>query len=174
MNTLTFNLETSVEHSQQLILFYKTVNDSTEVSRFDQTPYLFDRMNESQVEKLLGEKVDETFSSVEKKGLLCIQCRNVVTHKQNAINVQGSHSFIKTNPSNIDFHLGCFDTAPGCKNSGSASNEFSWFAGYAWRISLCNQCGIHLGWYFDRPGVSGFYGLILDHLREEEDQGDSE
>ncbi len=50
------------------------------------------------------------------------------------------------------------------------TTEFTWFAGYSWRIACCGACGLHLGWRFeavstDQPAL--FYGLLKDALVEE-------
>ena len=42
-----------------------------------------------------------------------------------------------TPPIIICYGLFCFARAPGCSLAGEASAEFSWFAGYVWRIALC-------------------------------------
>ncbi|GAB0100490.1 Protein cereblon [Sergentomyia squamirostris] len=43
------------------------------------------------------------------------------------------------------------------------STEFSWFPGYAWKISICSQCRWHLGWQFvaEKKNLmpQSFYGL---------------
>jgi hypothetical protein len=48
---------------------------------------------------------------------------------------------------------------------GAPTSEFTWFAGYTWRIAYCAACGNHLGWLFE--GVEeppAFYGLLKDEL----------
>jgi hypothetical protein len=68
------------------------------------------------------------------------------------------------NPGGWVYELGCFLEAPGCRSEGEPTEEHTWFAGHAWRIALCVECGTHLGWRFD--GTSGaFWGLILERLK---------
>ena len=52
--------------------------------------------------------------------------------------------------------------APGAAPAGGASDEFTWFPGYSWRIALCRDCGRHMGWQF--LGDDDFFGLIKTHL----------
>lgn len=75
------------------------------------------------------------------------------------------------NPAGLLFHIGCFDSAIGCRLIGPASLEYAWFPGFAWRLALCGQCGVQLGWHFRNEELAGFYGLILDRLREAELDG---
>ena len=52
----------------------------------------------------------------------------------------------------------------GCFELGKATNEFTWFPGYAWRIAYCKSCQHHLGWSYYSNEAERFYGLILDYL----------
>ncbi len=95
----------------------------------------------------------------------CAACGIVVTTGKARTVVNGSHRHVFCNPAGLVFEIGCFQTAPGCTPAGPASQEFSWFPGSAWRIAVCRQCGVHLGWRFQGEGGI-FYGLILDRLKE--------
>ena len=50
-----------------------------------------------------------------------------------------------------------------------ATEENTWFEGYAWRIALCSHCGMHMGWRFEasRPqsAPAKFHGLLLLHMK---------
>jgi hypothetical protein len=53
---------------------------------------------------------------------------------------------------------------------GPATAEYTWFAGYAWRIALCARCTGHLGWRYEAqsgatPAI--FYGLLISALIED-------
>lgn len=100
----------------------------------------------------------------EEPAILCRACSHIITAGDQQIEVAGSHRHTFFNPVGIVYELGCFARAPGCSLAGESSAEFSWFAGYLWRIALCGQCGIHLGWRFQSAEIS-FYGLILSHLQ---------
>lgn len=97
--------------------------------------------------------------------LLCSTCGNAVTAKDQKIEVHGKHQHTFFNPAGIVYNLGCFKDAPGCLAVDEASAEFSWFAGYVWRVVLCRNCLIHLGWQF-QSGDDGFYGIIISRLVE--------
>ena len=76
--------------------------------------------------------------------------------------VNGRHEHAFFNPAGIAFEIRCFHAAPGTALHGAASAEFTWFAGYRWRIALCATCHTHIGWLF--TGDDLFYGLIAHQL----------
>jgi hypothetical protein len=55
---------------------------------------------------------------------------------------------------------------------GEGTTEFTWFAGYAWRVLYCASCRAHLGWLFEAAGADDgdsparFYGLLREALVE--------
>ncbi|QTA79743.1 CULT domain-containing protein [Desulfonema limicola] len=107
------------------------------------------------------------------RAILCRQCKNKITSSSNRIEKNGSHKHIFNNPGGYIFEIGCFGAAPGCVNQGPPTLEFSWFAGFNWRFSLCSSCHIHLGWVYQSVGgqslgSSSFFGLILDKLVEDQ------
>ena len=94
--------------------------------------------------------------------LLCRSCKHLITDESDRITVNQSHTHTCKNPSGLIFTFGCFRDAPGCVISGTASYEFTWFAGYAWQIAICANCGIHLGWRFRNSDQ--FFALIINRL----------
>ncbi len=113
----------------------------------------------------IKEKEKEKQSAEPQDGILCRACGSVVTSRSEKIVMSGSHAHTFFNPAGIIFELGCFRRAPGCRNAGELTSEFTWFAGYLWRFALCSGCRAHLGWFFE-GGDNTFYGLILNHLQE--------
>lgn len=102
--------------------------------------------------------------------LRCIQCRHVITQAKARMDVHGQHRHVFFNPHGHVFELGCFSLAPGCSAIGPRSEEFTWFAGYAWQVAICAHCGLHMGWLYRGVAMSGaFWGLILPNLVEEEE-----
>ncbi|HSD25788.1 MAG TPA: cereblon family protein [Vicinamibacteria bacterium] len=95
--------------------------------------------------------------------LVCALCRNLVTSRASAVSMNGSHAHTFANPHGFEFRIGCFADAPGCTDAGEESACWTWFPGFTWRVSLCRQCGEHLGWLFGSPDAR-FFGLILDRL----------
>ncbi|MGD8366055.1 MAG: cereblon family protein [Desulfobacterales bacterium] len=106
----------------------------------------------------------EKAESQEKKKILCRQCRQGITDPEQRIAVQGSHLHTFANPHGIVFDIGCFQTVRNCAAMGPASIEFTWFAGFRWRVLICGGCLTHLGWMFSADGLEKFFGLIIDRL----------
>ncbi|MBE9515827.1 MAG: hypothetical protein IME93_02495 [Proteobacteria bacterium] len=98
------------------------------------------------------------------KGIRCRQCGHTITSPAHKLELQGQHIYCFRNPADVDFVIGCFQQAEGCRPSGGATTEHSWFQGYSWRIALCGQCGLHLGWCYTNNSGGSFFGLILDQL----------
>ncbi|MBN1379630.1 MAG: hypothetical protein JXA04_10385 [Gammaproteobacteria bacterium] len=95
--------------------------------------------------------------------LCCSACLHQITSMAERIELLGQHEHHCTNPHGIQFWIGCFAEAGGCKNTGDWISKHSWFAGYLWRYSLCAACHTHLGWQF-RSDQNGFFGLIKARL----------
>ena len=112
------------------------------------------------------EKQQEEQSPDEEAFILCRQCGQAITRPRERIEVQGAHRHTFANPHGLVFEIGCFKNAMGCGYAGQPTDEFTWFAGYLWRICFCAACLTHLGWVFSSPGGSAFHGLILDRLIE--------
>jgi hypothetical protein len=100
----------------------------------------------------------------EERSLVCKACGLGITTDRERISVSGQHVHTCRNPAGYVYSFGCFRNAPGCRISGEASLEHTWFAGYRWEIAVCAACGAHLGWRFSNH--DGFYGLIVDRLME--------
>jgi hypothetical protein len=124
---------------------------------------LFDPEQERKREERVAETTRER--AEEDHRILCAACRNAVTHRDERIGVNGSHSHTCCNPHGFVFTIGCFRAASGCRCTASATAEHSWFPGYEWSIAYCAQCDRHLGWRFV-AAADCFYGLILDRLSE--------
>jgi len=112
------------------------------------------------------EKEAEERSPEEEEYILCRQCHQAITKPADRIVMQGSHRHTFANPPGIVFEIGCFRSVTGCGYAGAASDDFSWFAGYSWRVCFCALCLTHLGWMFSRMGSDTFHGLILARLIE--------
>ena len=112
------------------------------------------------------EKEAEERSPEEENYILCRQCHQAITKPADRIVVQGSHHHTFANPHGIVFEIGCFRNVEACGYAGAASDDFTWFAGYSWRVCFCVVCLTHLGWMFSREMGDNFHGLILDRLIE--------
>jgi len=103
------------------------------------------------------------------RALRCAACGHRITTEGDRISVGASHEHRFFNPAGFLFQIGCFRNAPGCFNIGQPTTEFTWFPGFAWRHSLCEGCGQHLGWHFENGDGNTFFGLVLNRLIESED-----
>lgn len=106
---------------------------------------------------------DDTSEATE-EAIVCRQCLHVITSAAQRKVVNGAHAHTFANPEGIVFEIGCFHDAWGCGYVGPASPEFTWFAGYLWRIAICANCHAHLGWRFSAPDGLAFHGLITSQI----------
>jgi hypothetical protein len=113
------------------------------------------------VEEPAGDHLPE-----EQEYILCRQCRQALCSPADRITMQGTHRHTFANPHGLVFEIGCFKNVKGCGYAGPATDEFTWFAGYSWRVCYCAMCLTHLGWIFGSGGGNIFHGLILDRLIE--------
>jgi hypothetical protein len=130
--------------------------------------------------------------------IVCAACGASITSRGQRIAIQSAHEHRFMNPAGILFHIGYFAHAIGCTIVGPDSLEYPWFPGFAWRFAMCASCGQHPGWHFRRArecrralpecthrgslkepfqgsflgdGHDGFFGLILDRLRQAAEDG---
>lgn len=142
------------------ILFFDP-EEATNVGWTMPALHYFDPHNETQRKEMTVARLAE--KAKKEQRLFCAACRHPVTHQDQRIAVAGGHEHRFTNPHGITFHIGCFREAAGCAPTGEATTEYTWFAGYAWRIALCVNCRAHLGWRFDSDG-DYFHGLVVARL----------
>lgn len=100
----------------------------------------------------------------EERLILCRECLFPIAREEAQGEMAGQFKHTFANPAGIVFTIGCFQVADGCAPVGPASDEFTWFPGFTWRVGICRGCLAHLGWYFTAPSGASFWGLILDHL----------
>ena len=100
-----------------------------------------------------------------KEGLLfCVACSHVIGHVADRIEVRGAFAHTCTNPYGFVHRFGCHREAPGCAISGERQAADSWFEGFSWRLAVCGNCNVHLGWLFENASRQ-FFGLILDRIQ---------
>lgn len=100
--------------------------------------------------------------------IVCRRCLHVITSPAQIREINGAHTHTFANPEGIIFEIGCYRDAWGCGYLGLPSNEFTWFSGYAWRIAVCANCHVHLGWLFSAPDGRFFHGLITSRISAKE------
>ncbi|MDX2455369.1 cereblon family protein [Desulfosarcina sp.] len=103
-------------------------------------------------------------SAASAEAIVCRQCLHVITSYAERRVINGAHAHTLANPEGIVFEIACYRNAWGCGYVGPASAEFTWFAGYVWRVAVCVNCHVHLGWHFSAPGGHFFHGLIASRL----------
>lgn len=108
----------------------------------------------------------DSIPSEEERWIVCRQCQQRLTRPSERIQINGLHSHTFANPSGVVFEIGCFRMVSGLHFIGPPSYEFPWFAGHSWQIVICGTCQIHLGWWFQGPAASQFFGLIMERLIE--------
>ncbi len=122
-------------------------------------------VTKSNKKKKESEEVKEETKEKEEKYILCRQCENKITLPEQRIEVAGEFEHTFLNPGGQVFHIGCFQSAEGCISLGVPTSDWTWFEGFEWQAALCNQCHIHLGWFYRSMQEMNFFGLILNMLK---------
>lgn len=99
------------------------------------------------------------------RAVVCLACGHAITRTDAAISAAGAHTHTFMNPGGHVFEIACYRDAPGARDIGPPSSEWSWFPGATWRVTVCAACRAHLGWRFQGEEYS-HYGLIRDRLGE--------
>jgi len=125
---------------------------------------LFKKTDLDNITKILTKNKNKNIPKKE-DAIICSACKNLITLPSDSISIDGHHSHVFTNPAGFSYEIGCFINARGCLNVGDPTLEYTWFPGYSWSISVCSNCFLHLGWFYQSNGNS-FYGLILERLED--------
>jgi hypothetical protein len=102
-------------------------------------------------------------STREEPWLRCTACGHAIVQEKARIDVDGKHVHTFVNPGGHEYTIRCFAEAPGCAGAGEESTFWTWFPGFAWRMSVCARCLAHVGWSF-RSTTAGFWGLIVGRV----------
>jgi hypothetical protein len=108
---------------------------------------------------------DSSLAPAAERVLRCRRCAQPMARPADAIDASGCHVHTFVNPAAEEFRIGCFRELAGPAALADRETFWSWFPGWAWRVTLCGTCGAHVGWAFERDAAR-FYGLILDRLAE--------
>ena len=103
----------------------------------------------------------------------CVACGSVVTHSDRIILVAGNTQHQHVNPEGIECDFYTFSSCPGAIALGEATDAHTWFPGYGWRVALCVNCGLHLGWHYEllsrnQPPME-FWGILIAHVAVSEE-----
>jgi hypothetical protein len=102
------------------------------------------------------------------KAFQCSVCGSLVARSDHLISLGGRNRHIFINPAGIECDFQTFLSCSGAVAVGEATDEHTWFTGYAWRMAFCRQCGQHLGWYYQgmsqtrRP--TEFWGILVSRV----------
>ena len=96
--------------------------------------------------------------------LLCAACGRLLTRGRWRFSMNGDHEHTVFNPAGRIFTVLCFKEAPGVAAIGEATDHFTWFRGYPWRVAVCRGCDAHVGWRYEADKV--FFGLIKSKLTD--------
>ncbi|WCJ29491.1 ATP-dependent protease La (LON) domain protein [Euphorbia peplus] len=79
----------------------------------------------------------------------CKKCQTVIARRSDML-VMSSEGPLGAyvNPEGFVFEIMTFYRANGLALHGRASEEYSWFPGYAWTVTKCINCGSQMGWLF--------------------------
>lgn len=101
------------------------------------------------------------------KSLHCIHCGSAVTSSDRILEIAGRFRHVFVNPAGMRCELLTLLSCPGASLVGEATLDHTWFEGYRWRLALCQNCGMHLGWHYEALSNTiplDFWGLLLAHL----------
>ena len=127
---------------------------------------LLDSRSRSAAEPRVAAEREEAREEGGDEPIVCAACGEKITTRSERIAQDGSHEHSFVNPAGIIYRIGCFRSAPGCREAGELTGDWSWIPGYDWRYAICGSCAEHLGWACRGASGSTFRGLILPRLAE--------
>lgn len=80
---------------------------------------------------------------------VCAACAARLAREDWVLEADTQQPLVFANPHGRFFELLLVTRSVGCVFEQHATTEFTWFAGYAWRIGNCVRCRAHLGWHFE-------------------------
>jgi hypothetical protein len=106
----------------------------------------------------------------EERIFVCRRCDTEISSRRQLFAMRAaSYVQVFPNPYGHMKVIYTFRDAKAVLLTGTPTTEFTWFAGYTWRIAYCAACRNHLGWLFESIDASEppvFYGLLKDELVE--------
>ncbi len=128
-------------------------------------PLFLDIADEDPVSRILTAIQNDDHEETD-GGILCKVCDHLITRPEELVTINDRFIHCFTNPAGVSYEIQCYKDAPGVLVSGKPTDFFSWFPGYRWQYSYCQQCKIHLGWLFSSD-TDAFYGLNIAMLKGE-------
>ena len=114
---------------------------------------------------------DQATEEKEHHPLVCRRCGAEISHLDAIFTIDSDNAVrVFPNPYGHLREIITLMRAQGLQIVGPPTTEFSWFAGFAWEVAYCANCGNHLGWQFtavsDGAEPKLFYGLLRSELVE--------
>ncbi|MBS1957826.1 MAG: hypothetical protein JST89_26860 [Cyanobacteria bacterium SZAS-4] len=103
--------------------------------------------------------LEDSTHDEEEKIVRCKECDHELTKASFAIEPH-EHTF--RNPLGLSFHILCYSDAPGTVNIGEPTTVATWFPEHAWSFAACQQCNMHVGWWYTGP--TKFAALIATRV----------
>ncbi len=100
----------------------------------------------------------ENIPKTPKNLLICRACGHPLADADDIYSIGGESEHERVNPYGVTYQFRCFANALGCGIAGLPTAADTWFMGYTWRLAICGNCEIHLGWLFE--SLDSFYGLL--------------
>lgn len=82
----------------------------------------------------------------------CAACATRLAREDWVLEAATQGPLVFANPHGRFFELLLVTHAVGGVFDHLATSEFTWFAGYAWRVGSCASCRAHIGWHFEATG----------------------
>ncbi len=100
------------------------------------------------------------------RGFTCRGCGAPIAMEKDVLSVMGRPvQATYLNPLGTPCKIVTVAEAGNLEGARVATEEHTWFEGYAWRPVVCVSCRLHLGWRYEavRPGLEppAFYGLLV-------------
>jgi hypothetical protein len=100
---------------------------------------------------------------------VCNSCGADITKGSLRIAVDGAHRHMLPRSFGLDQEHGCFSLAPGCLVHAPLNLLLGKAGGGNWRMATCTGCSAPMGWHYQAPDGHGFFLLILENLRADDD-----
>lgn len=91
---------------------------------------------------------------------VCAACAARLAREDWVLEAATQGPLVFANPHGRFFELLLVTRVVGGAFERHATTEFTWFAGYAWRIGSCARCRAHIGWHFEATDAASLREFI--------------
>ena len=114
-------------------------------------------------------KFENSEDKEEERFYLCRQCKNPIAKIGDEVSIGDIPiETMQINPHGYIHEIFTVRSAFDVILAGPPVPADSWFPGYMWRLCLCAQCTLHLGWSYQNYNEDAivFFGLRLGSVKE--------